>query len=132
MPSSFRRAVTADVVGFDITGDVNIVQKWDVTFDFSQDFNNQLNEYTLALDYANDYNLTLPEQFSYDRTFNCWAWIEKNADRTPNGNLGAQFTDPTERTVPFSPITGDKCNDSNPDGSAFADYAIMITNQRRG
>ena len=56
------------VVGFDITGDVNIVQKWDVTFDFSQDFNNQLNEYTLALDYANDYNLTLPEQFSYDRT----------------------------------------------------------------
>ena len=52
-----------------------------------------------------------------------------NADFTPNGNFDAQLTDPTERTVEFSPITDADCNNSNPDGSAFADYAIMITNQ---
>ena len=86
-----------DVVGFDITGEVNIVQKWDVTFDFTNDFNNLLSNFTIALDYANDYNLTAPE-FSYDRTFDCWPEL------APDNRLAAKLSDEPKKMSIFSPI----------------------------
>ena len=95
-----------EIVGFDITGDFNYVQKWDVLFNWEQDFNLKLGKYIAEVEEANKNNGTEPEPFSYDRTYGCAA------------EIGA-----------FNPPTFSNCIDS---GAPYADYAIMITNQHAG
>jgi len=100
------------IVGFDITGDFNYVQKWDVTFDWSDEFNYEINAYVDAVNAANKANTTLPEPFTFDKTYDCVAEISNFV--APNDSGNPDF---------------DNCKDSNDDGSAYGDYAIMITNQ---
>ena len=117
------------IVGFDITGDINIVQKWDVTFDFSQDFNLKLAAHIDAIEEANENNSTQPEPFSYDETFPCFDLTNSYAPGIQARlELESEFS--PEVLVPFFPISD--CFDSNPDGSAYSDYAIMFTNQHAG
>ena len=95
-----------DIVGFDITGDFNYVQKWDVTFNYSRDFNEKLDRYVDELNYANQHNSTQPEPFTYDRTYDCINDI-----------------------LSFSPPTVENCQDN---GEPYKGYAIMFTNQHAG
>ena len=95
-----------EIVGLDMTGDFNYVQKWDVLFNWEQDFNEKLGIYVDAVKAANENNSTQPEPFSYDRTYACAA------------EIGA-----------FNPPTEFNCRDN---GAPYADYAIMITNQHAG
>ena len=105
--AAFVAVDTGDIVGFDLSGDINIVQAWDITFDFEQDFNDKLDAYVAAVNDANEYNTTLPEEFSYERTGDCGF--------SSDGVAG--FEKPN-------------CALSNPlDGSAYDGFAIMITNQ---
>ena len=107
--AAFVAVDTKQLVGFDLSGDINIVQSWDIAFDFEQDFNEQLDAYVAAVNEANKYNTTLPEEFSYTRTGDC-------------GFNGADVTG-------FTPPV---CTDSNPDGTAYTGFAIMVTNQHAG
>jgi len=107
--AAFVAVDTKELVGFDLSGDINIVQSWDIEFDFESDFNDKLNAYVAAVNDANEYNTTLPEEFSYDRTGDCGF--------SAAGVAG--FTAPS-------------CTDSNPDGSAYTGFAIMVTNQHAG
>jgi len=92
------------IVGFDITGDFNFVQKWDVTFNWTQDFNDKLDAYVAAVDEANKQNTTLPEPFTYERVYDCYPET-------------AGFVAPSDRN----------CDDL---GAPYSDYAIMFTNQQ--
>lgn len=107
--AAFVAVGTGNIVGFDLSGDINIVQSWDITFDFEQDFNDKLDAYVAAVNDANEYNTTLPEEFSYDRTGDC-------------GFSGAGV----------SGFSAPVCAPSNNDGSAYDGFAIMITNQHLG
>merc|ERR1712187_871537 len=97
-------------VGLDMTGDFNYVQKWDVEFNWTQDFNDKLDAYVAAVNEANEQNTTLPEPFTYERVYDCYpetaAFVAPSADPT-DGN----------------------CQDL---GAPYADYAIMFTNQHAG
>ena len=97
-------AAPNEIVGFDITGDFNYVQKWDVQFNFADEFNQELNDYIDAVDYANKNNSTQPEPFSFDKTYACANEIE---NLTPPSN----------------------CQDN---GRPYQGYAIMFTNQHAG
>ena len=94
------------IVGLDMTGDFNYVQKWDVEFDWTQDFNEKLDAYVAAVDEANKQNTTLPEPFTYERVYDC-------KPDTP------AFVAPSDAN----------CQDL---GAPYADYAIMFTNQHAG
>ena len=110
--AAFVAVATMELVGFDISGDINIVQSWDITFDFEQDFNDQLNAYVAAVNEANEYNTTLPEEFSYTRT----------------GDCGFPAVGPGDQEDFTPPV----CTDANPDGTAYTGFAIMVTNQHAG
>ena len=97
-----------EIVGLDITGDFNYVQKWDVTFNWEEEFNQQLDAYVDAVNEANKHNTTQPEPFTFDKTYACAAEI---------GN--------------FLPPSVEGCRDSSPRGP-YEQYAIMITNQQAG
>jgi len=104
-----------DVVGLDFSGDVNIVGKWDVEFDQTEDFNNALDEFVAKQDYALEYNYTI-EQFSWEEpAVNCGI-----SEESPSNQLGVN-------PVGFIPPI---CS-YNPDGY-YSEYAIMITNQHAG
>ena len=92
------------IVGLEITGDFNYAQKWDVTFDWTQDFNEKLDAYVAAVDEANKQNTTQPEPFTYERVYDCYPET-------------AGFVAPSDRN----------CQDL---GAPYADYAIMFTNQQ--
>ena len=91
------------IVGLDITGDFNFVQKWDVEFNWTQDFNDKLDAYVAAVNEANEQNTTLPEPFTYERTYEC-----------------------EPETAAFNPPSDANCEDL---GAAYGEYAIMFTNQ---
>jgi len=95
------------IVGFDITGDFNYVQKWDVYFDDSDEFNYEINAYVDAVNAANKANTTLPEPFTFNKPYDC----------------AAEVVDNWEAPSAFN------CKASNEDGSAYGEYAIMFTNQ---
>ena len=110
--AAFVAVDTKQLVGFDFSGDINIVQSWDITFNFEQEFNDQLEAYVAAVNDANEYNTTLPEEFSFTRT----------------GDCGFPAVGPGDQEGFTPPV----CTDANPDGSAYTGFAIMVTNQHAG
>jgi len=97
------------IVGLDMTGDFNYVQKWDVYFDWTQDFNEKLDAYVAAVNEANEQNTTQPEPFTYERVYDC---------QPETAAFVAPSDDPADPNK--------NCEDL---GAPYADYAIMFTNQ---
>jgi len=102
-------ASPGDVVGLDFSGDVNIVGKWNVEFNECPKYEEELQNYVDALNYANENNSTKPAAFTWEEPANnCFF---------PDNELSGFFTPPT-------------CSFNA--GGYYDQYAIMITNQHAG
>jgi len=101
---------SGDVVGLDFSGDVNIVGKWNVEFNECPKYEDELQNYVDALNYANENNSTKPAPFT-------WEEPADNCNFDSNFSVDGYFTPPT-------------CT-YNADGY-YDKYAIMITNQHAG